>query len=386
MSPVDKGNSGVASNTPLISVVMPSYNHAKYINKAVGSVLAQYFDDFELLISDDASPDSSWQVISSFNDPRIRSFRQEQNLGPVGNLVFLIKEARGKYIALLNSDDAWYPEKLGKQIAVMESQSLLGACFTWADMVDEQGREISGPEAIWNDVFRQPNRTQGKWLNHFLFKGNCLCHPSILARKEIYDTLGFYNPGLKQLPDFEMWIRLVKHYPIHIIQENLVAHLRDGNNTSAVSPENSARNLTELVEIFGSFFEGVPDDIFVEGFADDFRLKGVPVTATRLRCEKLFLLLDSAFALASGRAAALSSFIRHFSDPEFERVLRDEYRLSVFDFYRLTGTSGFGHFVMLAASSPTPVASEAVASLPATASRSVRYLKRLAHRVRQAVQ
>ena len=107
MFPIDKGNSGVASNTPLISVVMPSYNHAKYIKKAVDSVLAQDFDDFELLISDDASPDSSWQVISSFNDPRIRSFRQKQNLGPVGNLVFLIKEARGNYIALLNSDDAW---------------------------------------------------------------------------------------------------------------------------------------------------------------------------------------------------------------------------------------------------------------------------------------
>lgn len=82
-----------------------------------------------------------------------------------------------------------------------------------------------------------------------------------------------------------MWIRLVKKYPIHIIQEDLVAHLRDGNNTSAVSPENSARNLTELVEIFGSFFEGLSDEIFAEGFASDFRLIGVPATPTRLRCE-----------------------------------------------------------------------------------------------------
>lgn len=382
----DKGNSGVASNEPLISVVMPSYNHAKYISKAVDSVLAQDFSDYELLISDDASPDNSWEVISGFSDPRIRSFRQEKNLGPVGNLVFLIKQARGKYIALLNSDDAWYREKLGKQVTVMESQPHVGACFTWADMVDERGKEISGPEAIWNDVFRQPNRTQGAWLRHFFFKGNCLCHPSILARKEIYDALGFYNPGLKQLPDFDMWIRLVKHYPIHIIQENLVAHLRDGNNTSAVSPENSARNLTELVEIFGSFFEGVSDELFIEGFADDFRLKGVSATPVRLQCEKLFLLLNSAFAHASGQAAALSSFMKHLSNPELERILRDEYRFSVFDFYRLTGTSGFGHFLMQAANSPVLGARESVGSLPATASRSIYYLKRLAHRVRQAAQ
>lgn len=386
MFPSDKGNSGVASKAPLISVVVPSYNHAKYISKAVGSVLAQDFDDFELLISDDASPDNSWEVISGFSDPRIRSFRQERNLGPVGNLVFLIKEARGKYIALLNSDDAWYREKLGKQVTVMESQPHVGACFTWADMVDEHGREISGPEAIWNDVFRQPNRTQGEWLRHFFFKGNCLCHPSILARKDVYDTLGFYNPGLKQLPDFDMWIRLVKHYPIHIIQENLVFHLRDGNNTSAVSPENSARNLTELVEIFGSFFDEVPDELFVEGFSDDFRLKGVSATHTRLQCEKLFLLLDSAFAHASGRAAALSSFMKHFSNPEFERVLRDEYCFSVFDFYRLTGASGFGHFLMLAANSTVTGASESAERLPSMASRSIYYLKRLAHRVRLAAQ
>lgn len=386
MFPNDKGNSGVASNAPLISVVVPSYNHAKYISKAVDSVLVQDFSDYELLISDDASPDNSWEAISGFSDPRIRSFRQEKNLGPVGNLVFLIKEARGKYIALLNSDDAWYREKLGKQVAVMESQPHLGACFTWADMVDEQGCEISGPEAIWNDVFRQPNRTQGEWLRHFFFKGNCLCHPSILARKEVYDTLGFYNPGLKQLPDFEMWIRLLKHYPIHIVQENLVAHLRDGNNTSAVSPENSARNLTELVEIFRSFFDEVPDELFVEGFAADFRLKGVPATPTRLQCEKLFLLLDSAFAHASGRAAALSSFIKHFSNPEFERVLLDEYCFSVFDFYRLTGASGFGHLLMQAANFPLPEGGEPMESLSSAAGRSIQYLKRLIRRVRQALQ
>jgi hypothetical protein len=101
----------------------------------------------------------------------------------------------------------------------------------------------------------------------------------------------------------------------------------------------------------------------------------------------LFLLLDSAFAPASGTAAALSSFMKYFSDPEFEQILRDEYRFSVFDFYRLTGTSGFGHFLMLALnSSRTPGTGEAGGRLPATASRSILKLSRLAHRVRRMVQ
>lgn len=387
MFPDDFGVSINMAERKLVSVVVPSYNHAKYISKAIDSVLAQDFVDFELLISDDKSPDNSWDVISSFNDPRIRSFKQERNLGPVGNLVFLIQQARGKYIALLNSDDVWYPSKLTQQVGVLEARPELGACFTWADMVDANGKEISDAESIWSDVFRQPNRSQGEWLKYFFFKGNCLCHPSMLARKEIYDELGFYNPALKQLPDFDMWIRLVKKFPIHIIQENLVGHLRDGNNTSAVSPENSARNLTELVEIFGSYFDDVSDETFIEGFASEFRVKGVPATATRIKCEKMFLLLDSAFVQASGRSAALSAFIKHFSDPEFERVLRDEYIFSVFDFYRLTGQTGFGHYLIAAhntsGSSVTPDHSSQIPSAPDC--RFVRLLKRVVRRLRQII-
>jgi len=383
MSP-DMSVSATAGGRTLVSVVVPSYNHAKYLRKAIDSVLAQDFADFELLISDDKSPDNSWDVISGFDDPRIRSFRQERNLGPVGNLVFLIQQARGKYIALLNSDDVWYPSKLTQQVGVLEAQPQLGACFTWADMVDEYGQEISGAEAIWNHVFRQPNRSQGEWLRHFFLKGNCLCHPSMLARKEIYDELGFYNPALKQLPDFDMWIRLVKKFPIHIIQENLVGHLRDGNNTSAVSPENSARNLTELVEIFASFFDEVSDEIFIEGFSSEFRIKGVPATPTRLKCEKLFLLLDSAFVQASGRAAALSTFIKHFSDPETERVLRDEYIFSVFDFYRLTGQTGFGHYLIAAhnTSGLLAAADQSGNAQSMSDCRFVRFLKRIVRRLR----
>jgi hypothetical protein len=387
MLPIERDGLIRTGAAPLVSVVVPSYNHAKYISKAVDSILSQDFTDFELLISDDVSPDNSWDVISGFDDPRIRTFKQEKNLGPVGNLVFLIEQSRGKYIALLNSDDAWYPSKLSKQVSILEAQPQLGACFTWADLVDKDGREVSGSEAIWSDVFRQPNRNQGEWLRHFFFTGNCICHPSMLMRKELYAELGYYNPGLKQLPDFDMWIRLVKKYPIHVIEENLVGHLRDGDNTSAVSPENSARNLTELVDIFGRFFEGMSDEVFVQGFANEFRLKGVPSTPARLQCEKLFLLLDSACAHAAGRAAGLTSCIRNLSDPEFERVLRDEYMFNVFDFYRLTGQSGFGHYLMLAhnAQGAVAVASAESTSLPAKGSRIICGLKRLARRLLRAM-
>lgn len=337
-----------AVKEPLVSVVIPSYNQGKYIEKAIHSVLSQDYIDFELLISDDASSDNSWELVQGYADSRLRVFRQPYNLGPVGNLVFLIKKSRGKYVALLNSDDYWLPGKLGKQVALMESDPGLGACFTWADLIDDSGRIITGVDEIWSDVFRQSNRSRAEWLRHFFFKGNCICHPSMLIRRDVYDQLGFYNPAFRQLPDFEMWIRLVKVYPIAVLEETLVGHLRTGANTSAVNPETTARNLTELLEIFDGFFRDIPDEMFIAGFGENFRLRGVPVTPQRLRCEKLFLLLDGGFAPQAARAAALRGFYQSFREPELERILAEEYGFSVFDYYRLTGSSGFGHYWVLA--------------------------------------
>jgi len=345
-------------NPPLVSVVIPSYNQSGYIEKAINSVLSQDFVDIELLISDDASPDISWEVIQRIKDPRIRTFQQQKNIGPVGNLVFLIKESRSKYIALLNSDDFWLPGKLAKQVEIMESDSNLGACFTWADLVNESGDIISGAEAIWSDVFRQPNRSQGEWLNHFFFRGNCICHPSMLIQRKVYSQLGFYNPGFRQLPDFEMWIRIVKHYPIYVIQETLVGHLRTGVNTSAVNPENSARNLTELSEIFYNFFRNIPDDLFVAGFESHFRLKGVQWTSDRLHCEKLFLMLNAGFAEEAAKSAAIRSFYESFCNPEFEQMLLNEYSFSIFDYYQITGNSGFGYFYLHSILQNAPVLSK----------------------------
>lgn len=346
-------SSETGDQIPLVSVVIPSYNQSSYIEKAINSVLSQDFVDIELLVSDDASPDNSWEIIQRIKDPRIRTFQQKRNLGPVGNLVFLIKESRGKYVALLNSDDFWLPGKLGKQVEIMESDSKLGACFTWADLVNESGDIITGAEAIWSDVFRQPNRSQAEWLSHFFFCGNCICHPSMLVRREVYSQLGFYNPALRQLPDFEMWIRMVKHHPIYVIQETLVGHLRTGVNTSVLSAENSARNLTELSEIFYTFFRDIPDDLFIAGFESHFRLKGVQMTSERLHCEKLFLLLDSGFAQAAARSAAIRSFYDSFCDPELEQILLNEYIFSVFDYYQITGKSGFGYFCLQATNQKT---------------------------------
>jgi hypothetical protein len=160
-----------------------------------------------------------------------------------------------------------------------------------------------------------------------------------------------------------MWIRLVKHYPIHIIGETLVGHLRTGGNTSALSHENTARNLTELVEIFYDFFRDMSDELFVAGFDSHFRLKGVPMTSERLHCEKTFLLLNGGFAQPAARAAAIRSFYESFRDAKLEETLRNEYGFSVFQYYELTGTAGFGHSWLQAMNQIRPSLSEIIQAI-----------------------
>jgi hypothetical protein len=195
---------------------------------------------------------------------------------------------------------------------------------------------------VWKDVFRQPNRSQAEWLNHFFTSGNCLCHPSILVRKNVFDKLGYYNPALRQLPDFEMWIRLAKMYPIHIIERDLVEHLRSGSNTSVVSQENTKRNLTELVYIFRHFLDGIGRGLFIDAFKDKFRTTQENPSDIWLECEKVFLLMDWTFIPNIGKAVAVETLMQGMGDPSFEDAMLHSYKLPLSYLYQMTAKDGFG--------------------------------------------
>ena len=123
---------------PTVSVVMPVYNTAKYVQSAVDSVLLQSYRDFELLIIDDAGADNSIELCREYTDPRIRIISQE-NRGLAGARNTGIRNARGKYIALLDSDDLWEPEKLEHHVAYLDSNPDVGVCYASSLMIEEDG-------------------------------------------------------------------------------------------------------------------------------------------------------------------------------------------------------------------------------------------------------
>ena len=114
----------------LVSIVMPSYNTEQYIADSVKSILAQTYPDWELIIVDDCSTDRTVEIVRSFNDPRIRLFRNERNSGAAVSRNKALREAKGKWIAFLDSDDVWLPEKLMKQIRFMTENKY---SFTFTD-------------------------------------------------------------------------------------------------------------------------------------------------------------------------------------------------------------------------------------------------------------
>ena len=114
----------------LVSIIMPSYNTARYISDSINSVLSQTYNNWELIIIDDCSTDNTIDVVKSFKDSRIILLQNEKNSGAALSRNYALREAKGKWIAFLDSDDVWVPEKLEKQIAFMEENDY---AFTFTD-------------------------------------------------------------------------------------------------------------------------------------------------------------------------------------------------------------------------------------------------------------
>lgn len=241
---------------PTVSVILTSYNHDKYVREAIESVLNQTFQNFELIIWDDASVDDSWQIIQSYSDLRIQPFRNSQNKGPLFGINKAIFEvARGKYIAIHHSDDVWELNKLAKQVDFLEANESIGAVFSNAQPIDQRGIPLTDQTHFYYNIFSQPNRSRHEWLRYFFLTGNALCHPSLLIRKQCYLDCGAYRDMLAQMPDFDMWIRLCAKYEIHIMADYLLKFriLDDEMNTSGNRPATRIRSANEYYKLLQQY-------------------------------------------------------------------------------------------------------------------------------------
>ena len=282
---------------PRVSVIIPSYNHEEFVSVAIQSVLSQTYQDFELIITDDGSTDGTVSKIREFSDPRLKLFVFDKNTGACGAANNCLKEARGEYVAMLSSDDVFFPEKLQKQVNFLDAHPDVGAVFSYALIIAQNGKPFSDDRHFYAKIFFQPNRTRYEWLNYFFYKGNCLCHPSMLIRKTCYDEVGYYDPRYGQLPDLDFWIRLCMSYDIHILPEPLVNFriLKQEANASGNRPEARIRTAWELAHILENYLNIDQYDELVKVFPNlrDYSYKNIDPQILPFLLVKLAIEVDS---------------------------------------------------------------------------------------------
>lgn len=316
-------------SAPLVSVVMATYNHAHFVAQAIQSVLQQQNVALEFLIADDGSTDGTACAVASVQDSRIRFTAHHVNRGACVVTNELIAQAQGEFIALINSDDRWIgPDKLATQVQLLRTRTELAATFGRARYIDRQGNPIPKNTLPFGTVFDHNDRSQGQWLRHFFETGNGLCHPTVLIRRQCYSTLGMYNNTFRQLPDLDMWIRLLKRYPIHVASDEWVEfRVLPGENVSSGTADNVIRTLNEHYLLGQSFFDGVDANLLKDGFGDMLRHKDIP-TEIHLEIEKVLLLLSVPGPLArSYRLHGLFKLGQLLNQEAHREVLAHSYQI-----------------------------------------------------------
>ena len=207
------------AETPTVSVIIPTYNRARYLTGGVGSVVAQDYGDREIIVVDDGSTDGTPAVAAGLGSA-VRYVRQE-NRGPAAARNCGIRASRGRYIAFLDSDDLFLPGKLSAQVRAFEERPEAGLVYTGCRLIDEDGHPLQ--ERYGAYLFG--------WVYHDLVFGECLPTPSVMVRRDVLDRVGGFEENMRWAEDLDLWRRVARHYPIVALKDEFVAVRRHGENT-----------------------------------------------------------------------------------------------------------------------------------------------------------
>lgn len=205
----------------LVSVIMPTYNCGRFIRESIQSVLAQTYSQWELVVVDDCSTDDTESIVASFVDNRIRYYRNEKNCGAAITRNRALREAKGQWIAFLDSDDLWLPTKLEEQIAFMERHRYAFSYHNYEE-IDEQGTNlgicVSGKQHV------------RKWDMY------CCCWPGCLSVMYDAHIIGQIQiADIRKNNDTAMWLQIIKKADCYLLPETLAYYRR---RQGSITPTN----------------------------------------------------------------------------------------------------------------------------------------------------
>lgn len=203
-----------------VSIICPCYNSEKYIRQTLDSIFAQTEQDFEVLVVDDNSKDDSIKIIETYKDKRIRLFRNTENKGAAYCRNLALTNAKGEYIAFLDSDDLWTSEKLNKQIDFM-IKNKISFSYTNYEEIDDNGNRL-------NRLITGPKKITHRGFNRMCYPG-CL---TVMYKRDIYPDLQIPN-NLPKNNDYAMWLMLSRKADCYLLNENLAQYRK--HNKGSIS-------------------------------------------------------------------------------------------------------------------------------------------------------
>lgn len=198
---------------PKVSVVIPAYNCGEFISAAIESALNQTYRDYEIIVVNDGSTDHTGEILKGYNG-KIRLFSQE-NAGPSRARNLAISKAQGEYIAFLDADDIWLPQKLEKQVNILDSHPLVGLVCSNA--------YITKDKISTKKKFFCHNQPKGRVLK-YLFINNFIITSTVITRLDCFRKLGLFNLALPPAADYDMWLRISEFFDVEYINIPLVRH------------------------------------------------------------------------------------------------------------------------------------------------------------------
>lgn len=211
---------------PTVSVIMNCYNSARYLAEAIDSVVAQTFDDWEIVFWDNQSIDDSPKIARRY-EPKLRYFRGEKflPLGAARNEAIAV--CQGEFIAILDCDDLWMPTKLAKQVDLIRSDARIGLVFADCDIVNKDA------EVLGSYFDRTPPPVSAALIG-LLSNRNFIPCPTVLMRREALQKVGGFDPSLRYSEEYELFLRIAQSYDFAHVNERLAKFRIHGGNLTGL--------------------------------------------------------------------------------------------------------------------------------------------------------
>jgi glycosyltransferase involved in cell wall biosynthesis len=222
---------------PLVSVVIPAYNAARTLPETLDSVFAQTFGDYEIIVVDDGSTDETPELLAGYGE-KLQVVHKPNEGKPAAARNRGVAVARGEYVAFLDADDLWRPEKLARQIELMEANPGVGLCFTAAAIIDEHGAEVR--------INRCMPGARGA-IYDLLSTRNIMVGSSVVARRRAIESAGGFDEQLTSIENWDLWIRIAHDWEVDFVDEPLTAYRQHAGNRS-VNVELRRRNIFRILE------------------------------------------------------------------------------------------------------------------------------------------